>query len=111
MRVAVIGRTQPLLDAAELLLQEGFEIPIVWTCAAERYYGVEAEAFQSFAGRIGAEFCADVAINKPANVRRLSDSGCDLGISVNWKTVLSPEVLACFPIGVLNAHAGELPRF
>jgi methionyl-tRNA formyltransferase len=38
-------------------------------------------------------------------------SGAAVAISVNWPGLIGPELLDRFPHGVVNAHAGDLPRF
>lgn len=111
MRVAVIGRTKALLDAARAVRAAGHEIPVVWTCSAEAFYGANEEAFKDLAVESGADFINDVAINSEANAGRLAAYGCDIAISVNWLTVMGRGVLGLFPHGVLNAHAGDLPRY
>lgn len=111
MRVAVIGRTRALLEAATRVAALGHEIPLVWTCRAEPFYGAREADFEALAGRLGATFVDDAAINSETSIARLAAAGCDVAISVNWLSVLGPAVLARFPLGVLNAHAGDLPRF
>ncbi|WP_448207942.1 methionyl-tRNA formyltransferase [Azospirillum sp. sgz302134] len=111
MRVAVIGRTRALLAAGERLLEHGHEIPVVWTCRAEAFYGVGPEDFAKLARRAGAAFFDDLAINTPGNVARLASFGCRAAISMNWLALLGPALLDAFPLGVFNAHAGDLPRY
>lgn len=111
MRVAVIGRTKALLDAARALSAAGHEIPVVWTCSAEAFYGVNEEEFKELANELEADFYNDVAINSEENMARIASYRCDVAISVNWLTVIGSGVLKLFTHGVLNAHAGDLPRY
>lgn len=111
MRVAIIGRSLSLLRAAELIHARGHVIPIVWTCRSETIYAANERDFQEFASRIGALFLETVQIDKEFGRKTLSDQTCDLAVSVNWKTLLPPSVLGLFPRGVLNLHAGDLPRY
>jgi methionyl-tRNA formyltransferase len=111
MRVAVIGRTKVLLDAAALVKARGHDIAVVWTCRAEQFYDTKEEDFRALAARAGADFVDELSINSEANRKRLAAYGCDIAISVNWLTVIGQPVLDVFPFGVLNAHSGDLPRF
>ena len=111
MKIAIIGRTRWLLDAAVQVIRNGHTVPVVWTCPSEELYDVKEADFERFARDVGAEFINDVAINTEANVRRLASFECEIALSVNWLIVLGPAILGIFPLGVLNAHAGDLPRF
>lgn len=111
MKVAVVGRTAMLLEAARRIHAAGHAVPVVWTAAAEAFYGTGTDDFRRFAVSIGADFHDSPALNRPDNRDRLASYGCDIAISVNWPTLIGQAVLGLFPLGVLNAHAGDLPRY
>ncbi|OAN55081.1 methionyl-tRNA formyltransferase [Magnetospirillum moscoviense] len=111
MRVAVIGRTRPLLEAARRIVGAGHTLGLVWTCRAEPFYRCDEAHFQALAETVGAPFFSGLDIATPQGLERLRLAACDVAISANWLTVLRPEVLAQFPLGILNAHAGDLPRY
>lgn len=111
MRFAIIGRTAPLLEAARSMLARGHEIAIVWTSKAESFYGTDESMFRDLADTHEAEFICRTNINSPESVERLKNAGCHLALSANWQTILSSDVIAAFPLGMLNAHAGDLPRY
>ena len=111
MRVAVLGRSNLLLRTARLLHDAGHEIGLVGTCRAEAFYRTDEAAFQALAEEIGAAFFNDARINAPERIADLKRSECQIGVSVNWLTVLREKACTAFPRGVLNAHAGDLPRF
>jgi len=109
MRVALIGRTQMLYNSALALAQAGHELRCVLTApAAPEYTRTEAD-FERLATRLGCPFLCARSAAAPEALAMLS--GCDIGVSMNWVGVLGPEVLDLFPLGVLNAHPGELPRY
>ena len=109
MRVAIIGRTQMLYDSALALAQAGHAICGVLTApAAPEYTRTEAD-FERLAERFGCPYLCARSAASPEALALLS--GCDIGVSMNWVGVLGPEVLDLFPLGVLNAHPGELPRY
>ena len=111
MRVAVLGRSKLMLGTARLLHDAGHDIGLVGTCRAEAFYRTDEHAFEAFAEDVGAPFFNDARINSAERIADLRRSGCEIALSVNWLTVLGEPACAAFPRGVLNAHAGDLPRF
>jgi methionyl-tRNA formyltransferase len=111
MRIAVIGRTRALLEAARLARRRGHELCAVWTCAAEAHYDADVAGFAALAAESGALFSADRKINSTASITMLQQLDCDVALSVNWPTQVSDKVMAAFRFGILNAHAGDLPRY
>ena len=111
MRIAVLGRSKLMLGTARLLHDSGHDIGLVGTCRAEAFYRTDEHAFEAFAEDVGAPFFNDARINSAERVADLRKSGCEIALSVNWLTVLGEAACAAFPRGVLNAHAGDLPRF
>lgn len=111
MRLAVLGRTRNLLAAAKLAVARGHDVPVVWTCPHEPDYDVTADDFEQLATSIGAAFHNDVKVNNDDRVKLLRGFDCDIALSVNWLTVIRQPVIESFPFGILNAHAGDLPRF
>jgi UDP-4-amino-4-deoxy-L-arabinose formyltransferase/UDP-glucuronic acid dehydrogenase (UDP-4-keto-hexauronic acid decarboxylating) len=99
MRFAALGRTHMLLDAIAACVDAGHECVHVATAPAAPEYGVGPDDFAALARRVGASF-GDV---EPA--------GAEIGISVNWPTLIPAGVRDRFPRGILNGHAGDLPRF
>lgn len=107
MRVGAIGRSAMLLHAIEALVAAGHEIAFVQTCTAEDHYGVGEAEFRALAARLGAPFVLD----RQAAACLPVAGGAEVAISVNWPTLIPEEVRAAFAHGVLNAHAGDLPRY
>lgn len=109
MRVAIIGRTQMLFDAALALAGAGHDIAAILTApAAPEYTRTEAD-FARLAADLDCPCLSARRANTPEALAMLS--GCDVAASMNWVGVLGPEVLGLFPLGVLNAHPGELPKY
>ena len=111
MRVAILGRTRSLLAAAKLIVAHGHDVPVVWTCPHAPDYDVTADDFEQFAKSIDAAFFNDVNINNDGPIELLRSFECDIALSVNWLTIMRQPVIESFPFGILNAHAGDLPRF
>ena len=111
MRVAILGRTEILLDAARRLREAGHDIGLVGTCRSENFYTADESDFEAFARESNTDFFNTPSINSTKILKRLRAAECEIALSMNWLTVLGEEALAAFPSGVVNAHAGDLPRF
>lgn len=111
MKLAILGRTETLLATATLALQRGHDIPLIWTSRAESSYLADTGAYEALARRCGAIYRNDLLINEPESVEIIAGLNCDAALSVNFMTLLKPSVLDGFRLGVLNAHAGDLPLY
>lgn len=84
---------------------------LVGTAAAAPEYSVGPDQFAALAKEVGATYFCDPAVNRPNYLRTVEESGAMVAISVNWPTLIGTSMLARFDHGVINAHAGDLPRF
>lgn len=107
MRIALIGRTAGLLNAGRRARAAGHDIGLVWTVAGEGQHGASPNDFSALATECGSVFHAGARL--PVELR--AAAGCDIALSINWPVLLPAAVLNGFPLGILNAHAGDLPRF
>ncbi len=109
MRVGVIGRTEMLLSAARAVAHAGHEISFVQTCRAEPHYSASAADFERLAAEVGAPFLCS------QNTRRATElwtrTATDVAISANWPVMIDDGALRALEFGILNAHAGDLPRY
>lgn len=109
MNIAIIGRTQMLHAAALELVKAGHTIGVVITAAAAPEYTRGEDDFQKLARTLGCPF---FLCGKGFGQEALKAlQACDAAVSVNWVSVLGPEVLGLCPLGILNAHLGDLPRY
>ena len=111
MRFAALGRTKMFLDAVVACAGAGHEPVLIGTCAAAPEYGVDESAFQRLAERFGCPFFADADANRPEILDLAARAQAGVAISMNWLTLLGPDLRARFAHGVVNAHAGDLPRY
>lgn len=107
MRVAALGRTQMLFNAIRAVRDAGHEIVLIATAEASPEYRVDERDFQRLAGEIGCPYFYGPTLQ--ASI--VANSGADVAISVNWPTLIGDDVRAAFLHGILNAHAGDLPRY
>ncbi len=111
MRVAALGRTKWLYDGVGVLISAGHEIVIIGTCEASAEYEVDEADFESLASEIGCRFFCDGNINSKKIRALLAASRAEAAVSVNWPTIIQRQTLDLFDHGVINGHAGDLPRF
>jgi methionyl-tRNA formyltransferase len=111
LRVAVLGRTEMLLEAARLVAGAGHAVPLVGTCKASDTSAADEEDFRRFAESVGADFFCTAAIGAPAQLARLQAARCDIAISMNWLSLIGTAARDAFKHGVFNAHPGDLPRY
>jgi len=109
MRIAIIGRTEMLYDSAIVLESEGFELGCVVTARAENEYKRDESDFGRLAAERGIPFFNGP--NPESLLDGVGEANCDLAISVNYPRILSQDFIDVFPIGILNAHGGDLPRY
>ncbi len=109
MRVAVIGRTEILYDTALLLKQAGHEIGCVLTAREAPEYTRKAGDFRRLAEQWGVPFAQGSRIVE--HLEFLRASGSDIAVSMNYTGIVPQEVIDIFPLGILNAHGGDLPRY
>lgn len=111
MRIAALGRTRMLYDTIRSLADRGHTIPLIATCPASPESGIRERDFAALAAEQGAVYFEARSLNSAEAVGRLLASGAELAVSVNWLTLIGPAACGAFPGGILNAHAGDLPRY
>ena len=109
MRIGIIGRTGVLLKSAEALREAGHELAFVATCKAESFYDKNEIDFQNYASRRNIPFFNTLDLE--SKIDGISALKADICISINWLKIIDKSFLSIFPLGILNAHAGDLPRY
>lgn len=111
MRVVFLGRTQMLMRTIELFEKSEHSIVGIGTCKAAAEYLVDESAFKNKAEELGIPFFCNSKINSQEIQKLLISMKADIAISVNWLTVIQSDTMDLFPYGILNGHAGDLPRY
>jgi methionyl-tRNA formyltransferase len=111
LRVAVIGRTEMLLDAARRVQSDGHIISLVATCKESGHELAGAVDFERLAKESEAPFLQGRALASEGGLAVIREARCDIAISMNWLTLIPSSVRDCIRLGVFNAHPGDLPRF
>jgi methionyl-tRNA formyltransferase len=98
-----------LLRAARRVAECGHEIAFVHSCRPEAHYDAGQSEFERLASEMGVPFLAQARAGDA--VAAWLDTGAEVAISVNWPTLIGRAALDALPHGILNAHAGDLPRY
>lgn len=109
MKIAIIGRSEILYSTAKLLLAKGYEIALVITAKSSPEYTKKENDFKSFAKKINARYIFSTDLNQ--NLEEIKNTKCEIAVSINFSKIISKKIIDIFPLGILNAHAGDLPRY
>jgi methionyl-tRNA formyltransferase len=109
MKIAIIGRTEILYDLAERLQADGHELACVLTAKEAPEYTRSADDFRMLAERYNVPFAQGGRIQDSYDF--LQKAGGEIAISINYTGVVPQEVIDLYPLGILNAHGGDLPRY
>lgn len=111
LRVAIIGRTEILYDTALLLAANGYQVKLIITAKAAPEYKKTEQDFEKLANQLKASYI----YNPKITAQQISDiegtNAIDIAISINYSGIIPQEVISLFPLGILNAHGGDLPRY
>jgi UDP-4-amino-4-deoxy-L-arabinose formyltransferase/UDP-glucuronic acid dehydrogenase (UDP-4-keto-hexauronic acid decarboxylating) len=112
MRIAIIGRTGALIEAARALIADGHTIVAVITAKPASEYSTTAADFLAFADEISAYYLPLQRFSDVEGEHLVGELGpIDVGVSLNYPTVIGQGAIDEFQLGILNAHGGDLPRY
>jgi UDP-4-amino-4-deoxy-L-arabinose formyltransferase/UDP-glucuronic acid dehydrogenase (UDP-4-keto-hexauronic acid decarboxylating) len=111
MNIGVIGRSEFIYVVMQPLLDLGHKISFIVTSKAAPEYRISHEDFQEFATKNDIPYLYHPKVNAESIIELSKGGKTDICISVNYSGVIEQEVIELFPLGVLNAHGGDLPRY
>jgi len=109
VKVAVIGRTEILYKTLKLLLEANHEIGLIVTSKEAPEYTKSAFEFEQIAKKNKIKYIYTSRLDD--YVRDIKDASCDIAVSLNYSSIISQKVIDLFPLGILNAHGGDLPKY
>jgi methionyl-tRNA formyltransferase len=109
MKIAIIGRTEILYETACRLNASGHEIVCILTAKEAPEYTRGAEDFCRLAEQLSVPYASSAKIIDYRDF--LVASGADIAVSINYSGVIPDVITDLFPLGILNAHGGDLPRY
>lgn len=111
MRVAILGRSELLLNTAQHLQKNGHTIALIGTAKSEAYYKVKENDFMTFAEQNKIPYFCSQTLNSPEILDVLQSANAEIAVSINWPNLVGEDACNVFLHGILNAHAGDLPRY
>jgi UDP-4-amino-4-deoxy-L-arabinose formyltransferase/UDP-glucuronic acid dehydrogenase (UDP-4-keto-hexauronic acid decarboxylating) len=108
MKIAIIGRSELLYDSAVLLNKKHEIVCIISANEAPEYTRVLAD-FKRLAEGWGIPFAQGSKISDHYDF--LLANPADIAISINYTGIIPQSIVDIFPLGILNAHGGDLPRY
>lgn len=109
MRIAIIGRTEILYETTLALRQAGHEITCILTAKEAPEYSKIAQDFYALATQWQIPYACSAKIAEYYDF--LLNSESDIAVSINYSGVIPSLVTDLFPLGILNVHGGDLPRY
>jgi methionyl-tRNA formyltransferase len=109
MRIAIIGRSEILYETLQLLILSGHEISCILTSKETPEYSKSASDFENLSKTINVPFASSAQIE--SQTKMIKESKSDIAVSINYSGIISEEIINLFPLGILNAHGGDLPRY
>lgn len=109
MKVAIIGRTEILYETARHLAGVGHNVVCILTSKEAPEYSRSTTDFRALADEWSIPFASGSRITEHAAF--LQASHADIAVSVNYTGVVPQAIIDLFPLGILNAHGGDLPRY
>ena len=109
MRIAIIGRTETLYETACLLREVGHEMVCILTAKEAPEYICTAQDFCDLSESWKIPLLQGGRIDEYRDFLR--DAEADIGVSMNYTSIIPQAVIDLFPLGILNAHGGDLPRY
>ncbi len=109
MKIAIIGRTEILYKAAVLLKHAGNDITCILTAKEAPEYKKKALDFCSLADQWDIPFAIGSRIIDQSEFFKACNP--DIAVSVNYVGLIPKEITDIFPLGILNLHSGDLPKY
>jgi methionyl-tRNA formyltransferase len=109
MKILIIGRTEILYNTI-LELSKKHSITGIITSHSVNESKVTEKDFEALSIKFNCPFINIKRITEDTN-EFIKNLKADVGISINWVSVISKETINLLPYGVLNAHFADLPRF
>jgi methionyl-tRNA formyltransferase len=109
MRIAIIGRTEILYNTVLQLRDAGHDIVCILTAKEAPEYRRSAEDFRGLAIQLGVPFICSAKILEQQDL--LMSVHADISVSINYSSIVPQKIIDIFPLGILNVHGGDLPRY
>ncbi|MCM8537813.1 MAG: hypothetical protein NE334_17860 [Lentisphaeraceae bacterium] len=112
MKVVIIGRSDVLFETMLSLVQSEHEIVGIITAKQAPDYKITSQHFKDYALANNIPFLHTAQINSNEAQDFLKKiKSFSIGISINFPGIIDQKTINLFPLGILNSHGGDLPRY
>ncbi len=111
MRIIIIGRTANLLNSARKLENLGHSIVGVITSKSSSEDKVDENDFSKYASEMGIPFLCKSKIDISSIRKVFEGVNAEIAVSINFTSIIPQNVIKFFPLGILNVHGGDLPKY
>ncbi len=110
MKIGFMGRSRMLLDTIKLIARDdNHVVAFVWTSKSEDYNNCTAKEFEEISNKIGCDYFFSTKVEEIEPLIEFDE--VDLILSMNFVNIIPQSFLKKIKHGVINAHAGDLPRY
>lgn len=109
MRISVLGRSEALYGVLEKIVTDGHQVTSIVSPKEAPEYSKTSDDFKKFATDMRIPFSSKANMVDLREV--LVFGNPEIGVSMNFPIVISSEVIDSVPLGILNIHGGDLPRY
>jgi methionyl-tRNA formyltransferase len=108
----IIGRSEWLFDTVIRLVKDGHKPIFIITAREAPEYSKSSIDFRHLAQNLEIPFLQTTKLSSAQAISFLDKVGfADCVVSVNYSSIITASTIDRFPLGVLNAHGGDLPRY
>ncbi len=113
LKICIIGRTGILYRSMLALLENGHTITGIITATSAPEYKKSDHDFEAIARQHNIPFLCINSFKSSEEVEFINSHirSSDIGVSMNFPTLVPKRIIDLFPLGILNAHGGDLPRY
>ena len=107
MRVGILGRSKNIIRLVELLEEENHKIEFLVSSKHEKHHEISLKDLEKFCQKKKIKFINSLDfkfIEKKISL-------VDIVLSMNFRTMIPIGFINKFKFGVLNSHAGDLPKY
>jgi len=111
LKTGIIGRSEWMYFTLKHLINEGIKISFILTSKEAPEYKFEVEDFRLIAAKNNIPFLNTSKVNSKDAIKFFNENKAEIVLSVNYTGIISQKIINLFPLGILNAHGGDLPRY
>ena len=87
----------------------GHEVCFIITAKEAPEYTKNIEDFKNLALKMNVPF--ETSPNIAKYEKLIKKTKPEIGVSINYTKIIPQKIIDLFPLGILNAHGGDLPKY